>query len=373
MDKVTILVVEDETIVAADLAGKLAVLGYEVVGTASTGKEAVKAACRLHPRLVLLDIRLKGAMDGIAAAEEIRRVMDVPMIYLTAHSDAATLERAKLSEPSGFVLKPFDERDLAIAIELALFKHRTDRQMREQNDLLQARSEALQLANEELATANEELRVQGEELAASCQELELAQEALRESHAGLENRVAERTRELAAAIDVLRDENKARQKAENELRVSEESLRRANRLYAVVSATNHAIVHAQESESIYREFCRVAVELGGFRLAWVGLVDRETGLVNVVAASGVTGYLDGIRISVNLEPAGLGPTGRAVREGTYYICNDFLASEVTRPWHEKAHAHGLFASASIAIKCNDGVIGALTLYAGEKEFFDDSQ
>src|SRR5512137_2466468 len=101
MSKTTVLIVEDEAIVAADLSGKLGQLGYQVVGTAAEGAEAVELACRLLPEVVLMDIRLKGPMDGIEAAEAIRSRIDLPVIYLTSYSDSATLARAKLSEPFG--------------------------------------------------------------------------------------------------------------------------------------------------------------------------------------------------------------------------------------------------------------------------------
>jgi PAS domain S-box-containing protein len=136
MTKTTILLVEDEAIVAADLASKLKQFGYEIVGTTGSGEEAIELARCLLPRLVLMDIRLKGPLDGIAAAEAIRRQQDVPVIYLTAHSDAATLDRAKLSDPFGFILKPFEERELSTTIEMALYKHQSDRQLREQQEWL---------------------------------------------------------------------------------------------------------------------------------------------------------------------------------------------------------------------------------------------
>ncbi len=136
MSKTTILIVEDEAIVAADLAGKLGRLGYEVAGTAAQGEAAVALACRLRPHLVLMDIWLKGPMDGIEAAEEIRRRLDAPVVYLTAHSDPATLARAKLTGPFGYILKPFEERDLATQIEMALYRHEADRQLRQQREWL---------------------------------------------------------------------------------------------------------------------------------------------------------------------------------------------------------------------------------------------
>jgi len=136
MAKSTVLIVEDEAIVAADLAGKLAMLGYEVAGSTSTGEEAIELAYRLLPHLILMDIQLKGAMDGIEAAEKIHRLFDIPVIYLTAYSDLSTLERAKQSGHYGYILKPFDERELVTAIELTLSKHQADRQLREQRELL---------------------------------------------------------------------------------------------------------------------------------------------------------------------------------------------------------------------------------------------
>jgi signal transduction histidine kinase/AmiR/NasT family two-component response regulator len=130
MSKTNILIVEDEAIVAADLAGKLKQLGYEIAGVAAGGEEAVGLASRLPIQLVLMDIWLKGETDGIEAARAIRRHQDVPVIYLTAHSDGATLARAKLTDPFGYILKPFDERELATQIEMALYKHETDRELR---------------------------------------------------------------------------------------------------------------------------------------------------------------------------------------------------------------------------------------------------
>ena len=136
MSKTTILVVEDEGIVAMELARKLEQLGYEVAGTAERGEEAVALAARLRPDLVLMDILLIGAMDGIDTAEAICRDQDVPVVYLTAHSDPATLARAKLTGPFGYILKPFELRDLATQIEMALYRHQADRQVRQQREWL---------------------------------------------------------------------------------------------------------------------------------------------------------------------------------------------------------------------------------------------
>jgi PAS domain S-box-containing protein len=153
------------------------------------------------------------------------------------------------------------------------------------------------------------------------------------------------------------------------LKRTEESLLRLNRLYAVLSETGKAIVYSADRDTLFREICRVAVEHGGFLLAWIGIVNKESEVVNPVAANGKTGYLDDIRISTGAEPAGRGPTGTAICNGSYHICNDFFSDPCTRPWQKKALANGLKSSAAIALKLNGEVIGALTIYAGEKDFF----
>ncbi len=144
MDKTTILIVEEEAIVAADLAGKLRQLGYEVAGIAASGEEAIEMACCKRPHIVLMDIWLKGPMDGIEAAEMIRSRVGVPVIHLTALSDAATLDRAKLSCSFGFIPIPFEERELATTIEMALLKYESDQQLHGQQQALRKAYEELE-------------------------------------------------------------------------------------------------------------------------------------------------------------------------------------------------------------------------------------
>jgi PAS domain S-box-containing protein len=122
-----ILVVEDENIVATSIRMELASMGYDVPAIASSGEEAVRLAGEIQPDLVLMDIVLKGDMDGVEASEEIRDRFDIPVVFLTAYADDPTLRRAKITEPYGYLLKPYEERELRTTIETALFKHRTQR------------------------------------------------------------------------------------------------------------------------------------------------------------------------------------------------------------------------------------------------------
>ena len=130
MSEVRILIVEDEAIVARDLHATLEKLGYLVPPIIMTGEEAIEKAAELGPDLVLMDIVLKGEMDGITAAQRIRDELDIPVVYLTAYADDATLERAKVTEPFGYLIKPFEERELQTNIEMALYKHRMETKLK---------------------------------------------------------------------------------------------------------------------------------------------------------------------------------------------------------------------------------------------------
>ncbi|WP_035074747.1 HD domain-containing phosphohydrolase [Maridesulfovibrio zosterae] len=121
-----ILIVEDEAIVALDVKGRLLALGYNVVGVAASGKLAIELASKYLPDLILMDIMLEGEIDGIETAFKIREQYSIPVIYLTAYADTETLKRAKITEPFGYIIKPFEDRELNLTIEMALYKHKAE-------------------------------------------------------------------------------------------------------------------------------------------------------------------------------------------------------------------------------------------------------
>ncbi|MGE5657267.1 MAG: EAL domain-containing protein [Actinomycetota bacterium] len=131
-----ILVVEDEYIVAIDIQISLIKLGYDVPETVDSGEAALEKVLELQPDLVIMDIYLSGEMDGIEAARQISESLNVPIVYLTAYADEATLARAKLTAPFGYILKPFEERELRTAIEIALYKHESEQRLREKQQWL---------------------------------------------------------------------------------------------------------------------------------------------------------------------------------------------------------------------------------------------
>ena len=135
MEKARIMVVEDEAIIAADISAILQKLGYDVVHVACSAEEAIQKAAELFPDIVLTDIFLKGATDGIAAAEKIRTTLGIPVVFLTANSDESVFQKAKKTEPFGYVLKPFEESDELIA---AVRQVLTDNQRKRDTARMQA-------------------------------------------------------------------------------------------------------------------------------------------------------------------------------------------------------------------------------------------
>ncbi len=183
MAKINIMIVEDDAITAMDIENQLKNLGYGVTAKVAYGEEAIQKAKENTPDLVLMDIVLKGKMDGIEAAEEIRTQFGIPVVFLTAFADKKRIERAKITMPFGFILKPFQDRDFKVTIEMALYVAKVDTERKR------------------------------------------AEEALRKAHKELEQRVNERTAELVEANEQLNREIEDRKQAEEALRESEKRYR----------------------------------------------------------------------------------------------------------------------------------------------------
>jgi len=136
MEKLNIFIVEDESIVAKDIQNNLIKLGYNVAGIANNGKDAISQIQEVMPDVVLMDIMIKGDLTGIEVAEQIKKHISVPVIFLTAYADESTLSKAKVTEPYGYILKPFKEIDLHSTIEMAVYKHQKDSALQKERDFL---------------------------------------------------------------------------------------------------------------------------------------------------------------------------------------------------------------------------------------------
>ncbi len=147
-----------------------------------------------------------------------------------------------------------------------------------------------------------------------------------------------------------------------------------NRVYAVLSGINETIVRVRDKTLLFQEACRIAVEQGGFRMAWVGQVDHASGAVHAVAHAGESGsYLEHLRISLRDDVRGHGPTARALREGRYVVSNDILTDPTMAPWREEALALGYRSTVAFPLVVAGETRGSFTLYAGEPDFFTDAE
>ena len=133
-----ILIVEDEGLIALDLKKKLELAGYTIAGIADNAEDALVSVEQLRPSLVLMDIRLRGPMDGVETADQIRWRFHVPVIFVTAHADRETLNRARITEPFGYIVKPFHGIDFRVQIEVALWKHKMEQRLRVSESWLSA-------------------------------------------------------------------------------------------------------------------------------------------------------------------------------------------------------------------------------------------
>ncbi|MBD2094337.1 response regulator [Trichocoleus sp. FACHB-591] len=148
-----ILVVEDEKIIAFDIQKSLESSGYSVPAIVSSGEQVIEKIPEVEPDLVLMDIILKGDLDGVKTAEIVRDRFDIPVVYLTAHADETTLKRAKISDPFGYILKPFEDRELVTTIEIALSRHRaesaTRKALQQEKELSELRSRFVSVVSHE--------------------------------------------------------------------------------------------------------------------------------------------------------------------------------------------------------------------------------
>lgn len=134
-----IMVVEDEAVIAIRLQERLTAMGYHVVGISYSGEEAMEQARRLRPDLVLMDIMIPGEMDGVAVAKSVKTELDIPVIFLTAFSEDKIIERAKQAKPYGYIVKPFQDRELKACVEVALYKKKAEKALQEAHQELELR------------------------------------------------------------------------------------------------------------------------------------------------------------------------------------------------------------------------------------------
>ncbi len=180
--------------------------------------------------------------------------------------------------------------------------------------------------------------------------------------------------ELRASEEELQRQNEELRVAYEEIKAAEANVGRINRVYSVLSAINEAIVRIDNVDQLYKKSCRIAVEEGGLRMAWIGLVNEKTGMVEAMASDGVIdGYLKNIKIASGPDLFGKGPTGTAIRENRHVVCENIETDPHMEPWRKEALKRGYRSSAAFPLRLGYKVIGAFTLYSSELNFFNEEQ
>ncbi len=157
MSKINVIVVEDESIVSRDIQNSLKKIGYNVVGAAATGDAAIELIDELKPDIILMDIMLKGDKNGITVAEYVKENHNIPIVFLTAYADSATFSKAKVTDPYGYIIKPFKDIDLQTAIEMALFKYKKSIETQKERDMFYRLVESKETSNILFIKANSKL------------------------------------------------------------------------------------------------------------------------------------------------------------------------------------------------------------------------
>jgi len=323
-----ILIVDDKPENLYTLDKVLSTTDAEII-QASSGNEALVASLNHDFALAIVDVQMPD-MDGYELAELLRsekKTRHLPIIFLSAvYSDDYHIFRGYEAGGVDFVTKPYNPEILLGKVKVYL---QLDRQ------------------------GHERLRAEG---------------ALRKALDGLEARVRERTAELE-------DVNKALQVEISERKAAEELLRKANRALRTLGECNEALVHEAKESALLRRVCRIITEVGGYRMAWVGIAGEDGNkTVSPVAYAGYeAGYLDTLQITWADSERGRGPTGTAVRTGKPHVSRNILTNPAFDPWRSEALYRGYASSIALPLNANDRTFGALTIYAPEPDAFDEEE
>lgn len=404
-----ILVVEDEQIIAKNIQNVLVKAGYKVPAIASSGEKAISKVKECKPDLVLMDIILQGEMDGIETAQQIRSLWDIPVIYLAAYGDDAMVERAMATEPIGYIQKPYDKTELLATIEIAFHQYKIARDREEENlraseekfgSLFQnlkdmviisdvhSKTPPFQILEVNSAVCNS-LGYQREELLTLTrvdivppEQRENTRKNLRKIlHDGdmtFESSLVSKNG-LIIPVEVHGSSFKFNRKKVvisvardiTSRKAMEMELNRVNRALKTLSECNQTLVRTTDEKNLLQSICNNIVEVGGYRLAWIGFAenDRAKSVRQMAYAGFNEGYLESLRVTWADTPRGRGPTGTAIRTKKPAINNNTLTDPDFKPWRKDALKNGYGSSIALPLFDNKQCVGALNIYSQEPDVF----
>jgi PAS domain S-box-containing protein len=403
-----ILIVEDDVTTAMLVDIQVKSLGFTVCGLVKSGEEVLVAVQEKKPDLILMDVSLEGTMDGVETALAIMRGgVGVPVVFLTARNDHATMERIRSTMPFGCLIKPPRQEELGTAISIALRGFHLEAQARRTQDELAL---AFDVVSDAIIMVNSQRDIQflnkaailllGSDMAYNTQENLDAVLLIQHPETTWEQWLATREKDSEKELLCVRlrsgqekyvrayaeklpsHSNKSahrvlmlvdvtgQQQAELEQRRLQDDVRRMNRALHVLSASTRVVQSATSELDLYQQICYLAVQLG-YRLAWIGMAEQnELRHIKPVAQAGYNDhYLEDVQLSWRAESDDEGPTGAAIRSGEIAIARDILADDRYSDWRMEAAKRGYASGIALPLKSGDRVVGAFTIYATESDAF----
>jgi PAS domain S-box-containing protein len=413
VDNARILVVEDEEIVANYLRECLRVKGYTVSDVVSTGEEAVDKAVSTNPDLVLMDIKLKGKMDGVETAQQIHTTLDTPVVYLTAYADDDLLQRALEAQPYGYIIKPFQEKELFSVIKMALDKHRKEKELRELEQSL--RREIEEKFHQLYATMKEgvclheilfdksgnpidyiilDVNPAYEEITGIDKEKAIGSKASKLY--GVEEppfldyyaQVAETGESISFEtyfqpidkhfyISVFSPGERLFATIFADITERTKAEKKITELYAWQSAirkVNEGLLRATDEVDLFQRVCDALQEVDNIEAVWVGICQTDTCEVKPVARTGFTEeYFASMKITYDDTEHGQGPAGTSIKRGQIVTVNDIENDDKFKMWRERALGRGHKAGICVPLMYENEAIGVLALYSRKKDLFQSDE
>lgn len=407
-----IMLVEDEGIEALDIKKTLESFGYQVPYISSYGEEAILKAQEIKPDLILMDIVLKGKMDGIAVASEMKNI-SIPVIFLTAHSEESEIERAKLTEHYGYVIKPFEPMNLKNAIDFAIFKFEMENKLKaiiqgspipqfvldknhrviywnkalekysgiKAKDVIGTRDHWKPFYNEKTPCLadlllNDMANTFANGHSNKFTKSELLEDAYQSTNffpkVGEDGKwlyftaslIKNSKGKVIGAIETLEDVTQQK-KAENQIK-------KLYRLYATLSQINQSVVRIKRKSELFKKICDVCIQFGEFQMALISEIDFETGNILPVEYCGIQNDIfENFSLNIYNSPDDH-PTIRAIKTGELVIIES-VTGEPKSDWQDKVLNRNFNSMVSIPLKLKGKVIATLNIYSSEINFFTDEE
>ncbi len=399
MARVKILLLEDESIEATDIKRTLESLDYEIPYITSSGEEAIQKALEIMPDLILIDIIFKGNINNIEAVSKIKE-LNIPVIFLTAHSEEFAIEHAKLPEPYVYLIKPYNRNELKNAIELVIYKNQIYKELKESEkrfnllftgspipyqsldengfllDVNPAWLECLGYSKDKvigrnfsefLAPKYGEYFKNNFQLFKSDGEIHDVQFQMKckdGSHifVSYEGKIVyDELGHFKQTYCIIQDIT--------EYLSTQERLDKLYRFYTTLSQINQSIVRIKSREELFKTICNICVDYGKFQMAWIGIIDDPTGNIIPVEYSGdEKGYLKKISLNIKENPSLYKPSLMAIENDEFSVIGN-IEKDLNREWREEALKRNYKSLASIPFKLNGKVLGILYIYSSKPYFF----